>query len=405
MQVEPAMRVLLIHPTGNQNSRQLAIGLADRGRLQEFATALALPAALTNCSLLPASLRMELARRSFQTGEQMRSVAASTEIARLVRMRLRGNAGRSAVDDLYVCVDQRAAKRIHRLRPTHVYAYEDGALESFHAARAVGAHTVYELPIGHWEAHRAICDAEREARPEWADTWSLSAEPAAKLVRKDTELKMADLVIVPSDFVKSTLLRSGIPLEKIAVVPYGCPSPLVGNQREAAAGTPLRVLFVGGLSQRKGLSDLVASTAPFGRHVEVTVIGRGPARALLPASWRVIDSLPHAQVLAEMRRHDVFVFPTRFEGRSLAVAEAVSCGLVLITTLNSGAADLVDEGVNGWITEIGDSANIASKLELLLQKPALLQSMKGESIRIARNNSWNRYRENINARLSAMEPR
>lgn len=395
------MQVYLVHPTGNQNSRQLAIALASQQRLQEFATALAIPAQLVNNRFIPSGLRAELQRRCFETAEQMRSVAIGAELARLACIRLRRDAGRMAVDNLYQEVDRCAAGRILRTVPTHVYAYEDGALGSFEAARAVGARTFYELPIGHWQAHRALCDTEQQNHPEWAHTWALGDEPEDKLQRKDEELAVADRVIVPSEFVKSTLLACGTPAEKIVIVPYGCPPPKSGSLDPKAPAAPLRILFVGGLSQRKGLSDLVEATSGFGLHVQVTAIGRGPARSMLPVKWRVIDSLPHAEVLAEMRHHDVFIFPTRFEGRSLAVAEAVSCGLALITTRNSGAADLVEEGVNGWLTSIGDTEAISAKIELLLSKPDLLLSMKAESLRIAAQNSWTRYSNAMNTCLAA----
>lgn len=397
------MRVYLSHPTGNQNSRQLAIALASKSYLQEFATALAIPPSMARSRLLPISVRAELERRSFPTPAQMRSLAVVSEVLRLAGSRFGSDTGRSAVDDLYRRVDRRAADRIRRCSPTHVYAYEDGALDSFRAAHAVGARTVYELPIGHWRAHRSLCEREQQLHPEWAHTWMLASEPEEKIARKDDELAAAQLVVVPSGFVKSTLLQAGIAASKITVVPYGCPPPRLPPPEGTGSGSPLRVIFVGGLSQRKGLSDLVEATAVFGVHVRVTVIGRGPAKDMLPANWTLIDSLAHAQVLEEMCRHDVFVFPTRFEGRSLAVAEAVACGLVVITTANSGAADLVEEGVNGWITEVGDVAAITAKLDLLLSQPSLLARMRAGSLRIAQDNGWQRFRDTITMCLSSMD--
>lgn len=397
------MRVFMSHPTGNQNSRQLAIALASKGYLREFATALAIPPWMASNRLLPSSVRAELERRSFPTPAQMRSLAVGSEVLRLAGSRFGSDTGRSAVDDLYRRVDLRAADRIRRCSPTHVYAYEDGALDSFRAAQAIGARTVYELPIGHWKAHRDLCEREQQLHPEWAQTWTLASEPEEKIARKDAELAAAELVVVPSGFVESTLLQAGIPASKIAVVPYGCPPPRSPPHEGAGSGSPLRIIFVGGLSQRKGLSDLVEATAGFGGHVRVTVIGRGPCKAMLPTTWTLIDTLPHAQVLDAMCRHDVFVFPTRFEGRSLAVAEAVACGLVVITTANSGAADLVEEGVNGWITEVGDPAAITAKLDLLLSRPNLVPLMKTESLRIAQDNGWQRFRDTITLCLSSMD--
>lgn len=388
--------VYLSHPTGNQNSRQLALALAAEGSLVEFATALSIPQWLADLGFLPASLRHELARRSFSTEGQMRSLAATAEFARLVQARLSRPTSRSPVDNLYRTVDERAAVRVLKLKPSHVYAYEDGALDSFRAAAAVGARSVYELPIGHWKAHRTLCAEEAERLPEWASTWALEAEPADKLQRKDEELLAADNIVVPSEFVHATLTAAGIAPSKISIVPYGCPAPVVELSLQPSRTGRLRVLFVGGLSQRKGLSYLIDALAPLDSHVEMTVIGRGAGRSKLPAAWRVVDSLPHDRVLEEMRQHDVFVFPTLFEGRSLALAEAAACGLILITTPNSGAADLVESGLNGWLMPIRDAAAITEKLEFLLAQPGSIADMRHHSLTVARRHSWAGYASTMN---------
>lgn len=394
--MQQAARVYLSHPTGNQNSRQLAQALAAEGRLLEFATALSIPQWLAEFRWLPPSLRNELSRRTFHNESQMHSLAAGAEITRLLQARLSRSTSRSAVDDLYCTVDERAATCIRKLQPTHVYAYEDGALASFRAAESVGARRVYELPIGHWKAHRALCAEEAERVPEWADTWALEAEPEDKLQRKDDELRASDRIVVPSDFVRTTLAAAGVARDKISIIPYGCPAPATSLDLKPSKTGRLRVLFVGGLSQRKGLSYLVEALAPLGRHAEVTVVGRGPGRWKLPTDWRVIDSLPHDRVLEEMQRHDVFVFPTLFEGRSLALAEAAACGLVLITTPNSGAADLVETGVNGWVVPIRNSAAITEKLESLAAHPDRIPDLRRQSLNIAQRHSWVVYASAMN---------
>ena len=55
------------------------------------------------------------------------------------------------------------------------------------------------------------------------------------------------------------------------------------------------------------------------------------------ARYRYVPSVPHAHVLAEMERHDVLAFPTLSEGLALVILEAMSRGMAVVTTPNSGA--------------------------------------------------------------------
>jgi glycosyltransferase involved in cell wall biosynthesis len=76
-----------------------------------------------------------------------------------------------------------------------------------------------------------------------------------------------------------------------------------------------------------------------------------------------------------MSRHDVFVFPSLFEGLALVQGEALSQGLPVITTSNSGGADILRDGVDGYIVPIRDSDAIAERLLAFCDDRAILQQM------------------------------
>jgi glycosyltransferase involved in cell wall biosynthesis len=142
----------------------------------------------------------------------------------------------------------------------------------------------------------------------------------------------------------------------------------------------LRAIFVGSLGQRKGLSYLFHACRALGKSVSLTVIGAPPLqscpvleRELQQVRW--IPSCPHAQVLAEMAAHDVFVFPSLFEGFGLVLLEAMAMGLPVITTPHTAGPDLIDDGVEGFIVPIRSAETIAQKLELLQKNRALVDEM------------------------------
>ena len=72
--------------------------------------------------------------------------------------------------------------------------------------------------------------------------------------------------------------------------------------------------------------------------------------------------------------------PTIEDGYGLVLGEALSYGLPLITTTNSGGLDLIAEGIEGFIVPIRDSLAIYEKLELLSSDSELLDNMKLEAL-------------------------
>src|SRR5690606_19612720 len=128
------------------------------------------------------------------------------------------------------------------------------------------------------------------------------------------------------------------------------PSPV--PQRRS--GEPLRVLFVGSLGQRKGLRYLLEAMDHLGGGFELTLIGRPGAANCAPLTkalqtHRHIAALPHQDILAEMRRHHVLVFPSLFEGFGLVLLEAMACGLPVIATPHTAAPDLIESAKEGFI--------------------------------------------------------
>jgi starch synthase len=310
--------------------------------------------------------------------------------------------GWASVERVYAGIDKCASRAVKDLKPDGVYSYEDGALETFRAAVGIGAQCFYDLPIGYWRAAREILQEEAELRPEWAVTLGGLQDSAAKLSRKDEELRLAGHILVASTFTKQTLQKCPFPVAPVSVVPYGADEALPAAPRDVVglSGGLLKVLFVGGLSQRKGIADLFEAVEMLGPHVELTVIGRKPLEdcaALDSAlrSHRWIESLPREKILEEMRGHDVLVFPSLFEGFGLVVTEALSQGVPVITTAHTCGPDILTEGEDGFVVPIRDPQAIAEKLEVLHRDRERLNAMSEASLRKAQALTWESYRQGV----------
>ncbi len=308
--------ILHAHPTGNANAHHAAQALAEADLLAEFLTCLAPRPEAAWLRVLPPSVQRQILRRAIP--ESIRPFTHLHPWRELGRMAcssigwmgpLKKERGICSIDAVYRSLDRAATRRLQKhpqLRA--VYLYEDGAADTFNAARKLGLHTFYDLPIGHWQAARNLLGEEAELQPSWASTLHGNTDSADKLARKDRELSQADTVIVASTFTKSTLdILPNAPRD-IITIPYGAPSQ-APNLKPArrAQGEPLRVLFVGSLGQRKGLSYLLDAMEMVGSGHELTLIGKPQGDHCHPLDQalhkhRHIPSLPHHEILKEMIR-------------------------------------------------------------------------------------------------------
>jgi glycosyltransferase involved in cell wall biosynthesis len=185
------------------------------------------------------------------------------------------------------------------------------------------------------------------------------------------------------------------------VVPYGFP-PVISNREYICANNKrrIKILFVGGLSQRKGIADLFIVAEELKSHIELTVVGRKASEdctalniALTKHNW--IPSLPHAEILRLMREHDVLIFPSLFEGFGLVISEAMSQGTPVITTERTAGPDLISNDQNGWIIRAGVRDELRASIEKILVNPLLIKSNGKEAMETARLRPWKIYGQDI----------
>lgn len=405
-------RVLIAHPTGNQNVRNAVASLAETGMLAEFWTTVAWDAQSAWSRLLPAGMRRQLERRAYadvpkasiQTvpfREMVRLAAKPTILNGLLTSEERP----FSIIGVYRHFDSRVARRVRSLRPDVVYAYEGGARETFREARRLGIKTIYELTSSYWYWVRNLLTEEAERSPEFAELLPNLVDSEKHLEWKDEELRLADHIFVASEHVRRTLGNAVSP-EKIRVVHYGA-AAIRPRERTATDPTrPLRVLFVGQLVQHKGLGYLLDAVDRLSSQVELTLIGRRfHANSRVDEAlrrWRWFETLPHHRVMDIMLDSDVLVLPSLGEGFGLVVTEALACGLPVIVTPNVGASDLLRDEREGFVVPVCSADAIADRLQRLCRDRALLAAMSRNAQASARENSWQHYRASFAETVEAI---
>lgn len=400
--------IVYSHPTGNANVRHTLEALCEADLLAEFWTCIDWNPDTPLARVLPGGLRRQMARRTFPACARGRTHTLPwREMGRLLAPKLglhglvRHETGPLSVDAVFHDLDRHVARRLpHVAGLTGVYAGEDGAQDTFRRAKQRGLHCFYDLPIGYWRAAQTLYAEERARQPEWAATLTGTRDSAAKLARKDEELALADVVFVASSFTRQTLHTAPVFAGRVEVVPYGAPPAAPEPGAAAASSGPLRLLWVGSLTQRKGLSYALEAVESLGSAVELTLIGTKPVGDCAPLEaalrrhrWR--ESLPHSEVLAEMRAHDLLLFPSLFEGFGLVILEAMSQGLPVIATEHTAAPEIITDGEDGFVVPVRSAEAIAERIAALLDNPARLAAMKHAAWRTAQRHIWADYQATL----------
>lgn len=404
MQIQNKIKIILSHPTGNANLRAVLEAFEEGGILHSFHTTIATFSGnlWSRLSKLPGM--KDFGRRiytdavrtktySYPFKELMRMLLSKLSLKNLIQT----DKAPFSVFSIYKELDKSVAHFIERNPDSNaVYAYEDGALLSFRSAKNRGKLCLYDLPIGYWRSMHELLEVEKTKNPDWAVTLGGFSDSPEKLKQKDEELRIADRIYVASTFTKKTLEKYPSKLAPIEIIPYGFPTVNQNRKYKPLENRKLKVLYVGGLSQRKGISYLFQAIDAIEEQVELTVVGRGsidkcPALANALSKHCYIPSLPHAKVLSLMATQDVLVFPSLFEGFGMVITEAMSQGTPVITTNRTCGPDVINHGLNGWIVEAGNGQALQDQLQQIIDNPGSCEKTGRAALETAAKRPWSQY--------------
>lgn len=252
-----------------------------------------------------------------------------------------------------------------------------------------------EYEGGGWRSDNAILD--RLPRPiPWLEH---------VLVRL---IGQADVVAVMGESGRRDLLRRGIRQDQLVVVPASVDDELF--DAGGASSPRWDICTVSQLIPRKRIEDLLEAAALVRAHkpLRLVIAGSGPAETELRARARELGIEREVDFLGfttDVRRvyaqSRVFVLPSRREGLSIALTEAMAMGLVVISTDVGDVRDLVRHRVNGMLYGVADVPALARLLKEVLDDPRLCESLSAAAVAAAeRVSSRDRVRE-INRKIFA----
>lgn len=294
------------------------------------------------------------------------------------------------------------ARACRRKSVSAVHSYEDCSLSQFREAKRLGKACIYDMPIGYYPAWE---QTQAELVRKFADWLPAGGLPSSQWVRpeqKRHEMELADLVLAPSRFVSETILRFH-PDKSIAPAPYGVAldfwRPSMLNPQPSTLSGPLRFIYAGQSSLRKGIPVLLEAWRRAGlKDATLELVGlwqfAETKRRGLPQAV-ILNGPVSAETLREKyQASDVFVFPSFFEGFSLALLEAMACGLPAIATDATAGMDLLDEDT-GKVIPAGDVDSLIESLRWFAQNRDRLTAMQSAARSKVEQCTWANYRSAV----------
>jgi glycosyltransferase involved in cell wall biosynthesis len=286
------------------------------------------------------------------------------------------------------------------------------------AVRALRRFAPDVIVVGGWNQPAfwlALLYARTRRRPlvTWVESTLRDARSgsAAGSLAKRAFVRGSSAFLVPGSAAAAYLRSLGVDDSRIVVAPNAVglghvvgPGPVHGRSGadapadEQARGSgqdgsghgvgpgPVHVLFVGRLAAEKGLDVLFRAIG--GLPVRLDVAGTGPdeerLRTSAPENVAFLGHLGHEELGAAYAAADVFVLPSLSEPWGMVLNEAAAAGLPLVATDAVGAAaDLIEDGANGFVVPTGDADALRAALATLAANADLRATFGKHSLEIA----------------------
>jgi glycosyltransferase involved in cell wall biosynthesis len=218
-----------------------------------------------------------------------------------------------------------------------------------------------------------------------------------RMERELLEYELADVVSIPSSFVKRSFLENDFVEKKLFVNAYG--TDLLNFTCIPHPHKPFRFIYSGTLSIRKGIHYLLEAFSNLNLpEAELWLVGKveeeiKPCIIKYSAkSIKILKPVPQQQLVELYNQCDVFVICSIEEGLAMVQTQAMACGLPLICTTNTGGDDLIDNGINGFVVPIRQVKILQEKMEFLYLNRDKCKEMGKNALKTIQSDfSWKNY--------------
>jgi glycosyltransferase involved in cell wall biosynthesis len=196
----------------------------------------------------------------------------------------------------------------------------------------------------------------------------------------------ASCIVLGTTAQRFVVNELGVPASRVEIVINGVPAPTV-PRRIGKENAVKRLLFVGNLSERKGVTDLLQALSRPGfanLPLELVLAGGGDVVSYqakanelgLEKVARFTGWSEQKEVAALMAQADILVLPSYDEGLPLVILEALANGVAVVCTPVGEIPSVLHHGVTACFVEPGDVNGLAESLQNLLLRPDLMKTLE-----------------------------
>ena len=385
--------------------------LADADLLEHFYTDICAikgwPSLLSHlpARILPAAVRRLTGR--IPHGVQVNRVSAFTQFGLVYAIRRSRAKSRTEETAAHLWAGKRFCELIRNIgfdAASAIYTFNSAGLELMRAAHSSGLRCVMEQTSAPKRIERTLLDEEHKRFPGW-ELESNDALSDEFISREEAEWDAADLILCGSEFAREGIVQMGGSAERCRVVPYGVDNVLFPQRTLTARSGPLRVLTVGRVGLGKGSPYVLEAAKALKKEAVFRMVGSigvsPQAQAELRKNIELTGPVPRSEIFRHYAWADVFLLPSICEGSATVIYEALSAGLPVICTPNTGS--LVSDGVDGFIVPIHDASAVLQALSHFIVQRARIGIFGANAVARAREFSIAGYSERLLRALS-IEP-
>ena len=207
---------------------------------------------------------------------------------------------------------------------------------------------------------------------------------------------------------RRSFLTKGFSKDKLLKVNFGFPAIEIGSNKGGEnQDDTFRIVYVGQIHYRKGLRYAIEAFKAL-KHPkkEFVIVGpetpvTGLEKVSIPDGVIFTGPLKGEELKNQYRRASVFVLPSLEEGLALVQGEALSFGVPLLITSNTGGDDIISDGKEGFIVPPADVKALTERLQEMADNKFLLEEMSAAALETAQTlGSWDAAVANLVSQLS-----
>jgi glycosyltransferase involved in cell wall biosynthesis len=201
--------------------------------------------------------------------------------------------------------------------------------------------------------------------------------------------KKVDKIIAISKEIYTDLIHNGVHKENIVFIPNSVNTDYYSPPISKIWNYPLKILFVGRLSEQKGVDILLCAMNEViqkGLDSFLTIVGDGPMRQELEQQVKDLEITEHVKFIGNTNDviryyHDshILVIPSNWEGLPLVLLEGMGCELPIVASEIGGIREVIQDGINGLLFPMGNAKELASKIIYLMTNSKAAMEMGRKS--------------------------